>query len=211
MLEIIAHRGLWNKQSEKNSRNAIKSALEEGFGLETDIRDLNGDLVISHDVPISSNENIYFEELLDLYDAMRVNFKLALNIKSDGLSDILEAKLKNRIDAYFCFDMSVPDTLAYRDKKLKFYTRQSEHETNPPLYDDACGVWMDEFYSSWITEDIIKHHQKCNKGLAIVSPELHGRDYLSEWEKYRSIMMKNPDLDLILCTDFPLQARSYFG
>ena len=46
---ILAHRGLWQNVAAKNSISSIKLALVNGFGLETDIRDLDGELVISHD------------------------------------------------------------------------------------------------------------------------------------------------------------------
>ena len=48
---ILAHRGVWQNPVEKNSAAALRRALENGFGVETDIRDLDGQLVISHDPP----------------------------------------------------------------------------------------------------------------------------------------------------------------
>ncbi|UVV76362.1 hypothetical protein NXW84_21120 [Bacteroides fragilis] len=47
-MEIIAHRGFWNKESEKNTLTAIKRAIDNGYGFETDYRDNNGTIVISH-------------------------------------------------------------------------------------------------------------------------------------------------------------------
>ena len=49
------------------------------------------------------------------------------------------------------------------------------------------------------------------KKVCIVSPELHGRNYLHKWKNYKDISITNPELSIILCTDFPLEARSYFG
>jgi len=210
MIEIIAHRGLWEKPDQKNSISAIEAAFEEGFGIETDIRDLNGDLVISHDIPRVSQDNFFLEDLLDLHSSTSTDLTLALNIKSDGLCESLKEKLKNRTKNYFVFDMSVPDTLSYRHKSIKFFTRQSEYETCPPLYDDASGIWMDEFQLPWITKEIIENHHQNGKAVAIVSPELHGRTYENEWGKYKLISSHNPELNILLCTDYPLQARSYF-
>ena len=48
---ILAHRGVWGSKEEQNSRSAIKHALAGGFGIETDIRDHDGQVVLSHDVP----------------------------------------------------------------------------------------------------------------------------------------------------------------
>ena len=48
--QILAHRGIHNSNDEtKNSIGALIEAVEQGFGLETDIRDFKGDLYISHD------------------------------------------------------------------------------------------------------------------------------------------------------------------
>ena len=51
MINIIAHRGLWSEDVNfQNTKLAFQNALKNGFGIETDIRDSNGELVISHDV-----------------------------------------------------------------------------------------------------------------------------------------------------------------
>ena len=56
MLEIIAHRGLWqdtknpNDKSAQNTLKAFERAFEGGFGVETDLRDFAGQIVISHDI-----------------------------------------------------------------------------------------------------------------------------------------------------------------
>ena len=39
-MKILAHRGFWMNESEKNSREAIKRAFDYGFGIETDLRDI---------------------------------------------------------------------------------------------------------------------------------------------------------------------------
>jgi hypothetical protein len=211
LIEIISHRGLWRKPFERNSLASLRSSIDEGFGLETDVRDLNGDLVISHDMPTDSDENVTLDELLTIYCSSSCNLTLALNVKSDGLSSSIKEQLqKYKIENYFVFDMSVPDTLSYKNEGLNYFTRQSEYETEPVLYHEACGVWLDEFLSPWITKDIIRRHHQSGKRVAIVSPELHGRTYENEWEKYKSITSHNPELNILLCTDYPLQARSYF-
>ena len=104
---ILAHRGLWGKPSEKNSKSALFKALENGFGIETDIRyDKDIGLVISHDILNSSFNYLPFEELLIEYKKQKINSKIAINIKSDGLHEVLKEILENyRIDQYFIFDI----------------------------------------------------------------------------------------------------------
>ena len=49
-MQILAHRGLWTQTEEKNTVSAIKYAFQSGFGIETDLRDFQEKLVISHNV-----------------------------------------------------------------------------------------------------------------------------------------------------------------
>ena len=211
MIEIISHRGLWKNSDERNSYKSFEESLSNGFGIETDIRDHNGDLIISHDIPLQNYDYLSLDAFLELYKSKNSHNTLALNIKSDGLSYLLKKKLNQlNISNYFVFDMSVPDTLSYSKESVNFYSRQSEYEVDPILYKQCSGIWLDEFHSEWISEKLIKFHNSNNKKVCIVSPELHGRAYLKEWEKYKNIYIKNPDLSIIICTDFPLEARSYF-
>ena len=156
-VEIIAHRGFWLKTEEKNTLVAFHRALENGFGIETDIRDFNGDLVVSHDIPNTSCQPL--PDLFDLYNKAHGKYPLALNIKADGLSLLLKKQLSIfNIANYFVFDMSVPETLAYIRLGLAVFTRQSEYELTPSLYQKSEGLWLDEFNSSWINLEIIKEH-----------------------------------------------------
>ena len=123
-MEIISHRGFWKKSSEKNTMRAFERSFKNGFGVETDIRDYRGDLVISHDIPIGSS--ILFSHFLDLYSSMKRNLPLAINIKSDGLqAKILDYLYSNKITNYFLFDMSIPDHYIYIKNELITFTRHS--------------------------------------------------------------------------------------
>ena len=78
---ILAHRGYWRKPNEQNNISAIKLALQKGFGVETDVRDLNGNLVISHDPP--KLKNIFdLASFCKLVVQTKSTARLALNIKS---------------------------------------------------------------------------------------------------------------------------------
>ena len=60
---IISHRGYWGQNVNKNTKDAFKRSFNLGFGTETDIRDHDGTLVISHD-PADSDSllaNLFFE------------------------------------------------------------------------------------------------------------------------------------------------------
>ena len=59
-MKILAHRGCWNTEIKSNSPQAIRSALERGFGFESDLRDYSGKLVISHDMNYAKKPKKYF-------------------------------------------------------------------------------------------------------------------------------------------------------
>ena len=61
-MNIIAHRGFWRKEKEMNTSIAFSRAISSNYGIETDVRDCCGELVISHDVPIGNN--LSFDEFI---------------------------------------------------------------------------------------------------------------------------------------------------
>lgn len=209
-MEFLAHRGLWFEKHQKNTMEALTLALKEGYGLETDVRDLNGELVISHDMPQTGA--IPFEELLTHYKQNNFSSTLAINIKSDGLQQkLLELLTKHSIEKYFVFDMSIPDTLGYLKNGAKTYCRRSDIENHPELTRITQGVWLDELKSEWINEHVILTESKTTQSVCIVSAELHGRAFDGQWGHIkRAIELGCPASNLMLCTDFPQKAERYF-
>lgn len=208
-MKILSHRGYWKQKEEQNSETAIIRSLDSGFGFESDIRDNNGKLVISHEMPDSDCLSIdhVFIQLKQYHN----KYCFAINIKSDGIVQNLKKKLKEyNIQNYFVFDMSIPQMLEYKEHGLMYFTRQSEYEINPVLYKDANGIWIDSFDDeSWITEELLKTHLDNEKKVCIVSSELHGRCNKSLWRFLRNIRLDN---ELVyLCTDLPNEADAYFN
>ncbi len=209
MRKIIAHRGYWLNQSEKNTATAFNRALEYGFGIETDFRDLNGQLVISHDVPVEGAMNV--AEFIYIYKRTPVLAPIALNIKSDGLYPLIkDLIIQSGMTNYFVFDMSVPDTRGYLAEQIPVFTRLSEYETAPAFLDKSRGVWLDAFESEWYDEKVIQNLLSQEKQVAIVSPELHRRPHLQQWQFLKEHHFHKSDL-VSLCTDFPLEAKEYFN
>ena len=147
---ILAHRGYWEHISEKNTYTALRSALKRGYGIETDVRDLGGKLVISHDPPLS-NDLVTFDDFISAVLETKSIGRIALNIKADGLNEKIHRRLEEKLDdisKFFAFDMSLPDTLLYKKNSFPFYIRVSEYETCLYLVPDAIGVWVDNFTGS---------------------------------------------------------------
>ncbi|MBE5832915.1 MAG: hypothetical protein E7306_14405 [Butyrivibrio sp.] len=206
-MEIIAHRGFWKTDVEKNQKEAFLRAADNHIGSETDFRDYMEKLVISHNV--ADRTCLSADDFFAIYKGTRST--LALNIKADGIQYLLKELLnKNNITNFFCFDMSIPDTLEYIKSGLKFFVRESEYETINDLYDKADGVWADGFEGDeWITKDYIKTHRNKGKRVCIVSSDLHKRDYSSLWERLKDKEILD-DGGVILCTDYPDKAKEFF-
>lgn len=207
-MRILSHRGYWQDPSEKNQAVAFRRSFALGFGTETDIRDRLGELVIAHDPPVGGELTV--SEFFSLYNEYPTpDLPLALNIKADGLQARLQKLLDEfQIANYFCFDMSIPDAKLFADQGLRFFTRQSELEPEPSLYDRAAGVWVDGFYGEWFTEAALDRHLNHGKQVCVVSPDLHKRPHEPFWQNLRTWAIAS-DANLMLCTDFPEAAQAY--
>jgi hypothetical protein len=208
-MKVLSHRGYWKTVAEKNSPAAFERSFSMGFGTETDLRDLAGQLVVSHDPPLSGA--MAADELLTLHQRHDATLPLALNIKADGLQQLLLNRLERlpQLDA-FVFDMSIPDAIQWLKVGVPIFTRHSDVEPDPALYDSAVGIWLDGFHGDWWDGSVIERHLDAGKRVCIVSPELHHRDHRAAWERLASEGLPN-DGTMMICTDLPEEAREYFG
>jgi hypothetical protein len=209
---ILAHRGLWTDPADKNSRKALVAALDLGFGIETDFRDSDGMLWVSHD-PVTGDVAIRAARFFEECAGANRNAKLALNIKADGLqhmiSDAIEAA-RLPVERVFAFDMSVPDALGYIRRGFPVYSRASEYEPDPSFADVAHGVWVDNFTGSFPQLKKAAELLEYGHRVAIVSPELHGRAHKALWQEIvGSDLHRHPGFEL--CTDFPNEAYRFLG
>ena len=207
-MEILCHRGLWVKAKKQNTLNAFKMAFEAGFGVELDVRDFKSKIIISHD-PSLSTHPILLSDFFDLFKTYKQKNKMvAINIKTDGIAEAI-SRLVNQynISNYFTFDMSIPEMLHYKNIGLKYFSRLSEYEKKTVLINSASGIWLDAFESQWYDKDYLNRLLKNKKNICIVSAELHGRNNQSQW----SLLKKFSDSShLMLCTDYPYEAKEYF-
>lgn len=204
-MEILAHRGFWITEKEKNTETAFERAVNCSFGIETDIRDFQGKLVISHDLPDSYSQPL--DSFLSMCRARNTTCNIALNIKADGLCDLLVETMAEypQLNCFF-FDMSVPEQVSYMERGLPVYTRQSDYEREPVLYQESAGVWMDSWKENWIQEPHIERHLKNRKTIGMISPEIHGRDPAPLWGLIRKYRREQ----ILLCTNIPQKAEVYF-
>jgi len=206
---IISHRGFWKNEKEKNALIAFQHSLENGYGIETDLRDYGGEIVISHDIA-DENSMLFSDFMLLIMNYPPV--LLALNIKSDGLQQKVSADLRGYKN-YFVFDMSIPDALGYQKQGITNYTRFSDIEPLPALTIDADGVWLDNFGNNTLNVGTINEYVEQGKKIALVSPELHKFEYAGYWQEIKSYINMNPKhAEMIsICTDFPEEAQGFFN
>jgi glycerophosphoryl diester phosphodiesterase len=212
---ILAHRGFWLSTDEKNSLTAFERAFTAGYGVELDVRDFDGELVISHDPARASCPR--FSDVLALYQRHGMPGRLAINIKADGLAPHIAAatQAQSLRRSIFVFDMSVPDMISYVRHEIPTFSRHSEYEPTPAMLDACDGVWIDSFTTPRADETRMAAFQKSGKAVAMVSPELHGKPYREAWRIWRSALPSSTAdgaaSPIMICTDLPADAERYFG
>jgi len=200
---------MWETEQEKNSLTAVSRAFSLGFGIETDIRDRNGELVISHNPADESAAKL--EEVLKLWRQSENHPMMALNIKADGLylilGDVLEQYGAGAKD-YFLFDASIPEQYVYLKRGYHIFTRSSEFEPEPAFLEQSDGVWLDQFTDCGHIEAVLPELLAEGKMVVVVSPELHGRAHDKLWQYLYPFRNRE---NLALCTDMPKEAGRYLG
>lgn len=174
-MQVISHR--------VNSIALLKN-IPKFCGIEVDIRSNESQLIIHHD-PFEKGEN--FEEWLKFYK----HKTLILNVKEEGLEEhLLFLMSKYSIEDFFFLDQSFPflKKTAFNGES-RCAVRVSEYEdinTALSLTGKIDWVWVDCFSNFPLNK--IKADQLKNAGfkLCFVSPELQGRDSISEIINFRN-------------------------
>ena len=205
-MQIISHRGYWKTTEEKNKKIAFERSFNLGFGTETDLRDICGKIVISHDM--STGDEISFEEILQIMNGR--NLPLALNIKADGQADEIKRLLeKYNHTNYFTFDMSIPDLVVQVKKGLNAYTGISDINSGS-LFDKVNGVWLDIFNGEWYGPDYVKNLLNQGKKVCLVSSDLHKRDTNWQWNMLKESGLYKEE-NLMICTDKPEDFKDFIN
>lgn len=209
----LAHRGVWRKRPNQNTRDAISLAVSSGFGLEIDLRDHSGEIVVSHDPP--EEPPLKFERVLRLLTENSFSGVLALNVKADGLVPLISEfqEMLSGIDHFF-FDMSFPEKRRYLSAGYPIACRRSEFENASAELLEGNGVecrnvWIDAFETDWwiplAGDDIAPGNSRC----FFVSPELHGRNPEDAWRRIRDLYLEGREIGI--CTDLPEEFRKFLG
>ena len=224
MIKILAHRANLSGPHSvvENSLGACAEALALGFGLETDLRrDAAGRFYISHDPHSHTAENdlAAYSELFRRYPGP----ELAINVKELGYeSALVDLMLGGGLGAtgfYFDFELLEPATPGSAQRLIRALAGGDRVRLASRLSDRGEGlaqclaipgeiVWADEFDSLWLTENEVRQVRTAGRQCYVISPELHGFDAPARRRRWAEF--KNWQVDG-LCTDYPLEARDFFG
>ncbi len=158
-------------------------SLPPEVGVEFDVRDNNGNIVVEHDPFIGSL-------LLDTYLAAIGKRFLIVNSKSEGIEWKVLELLKKHGHTNYCFlDCSFP--MIYKLSQLgesRVAIRFSEYESLESVLfmkGRVKWVWVDCFTRFPLTKEIETRLHENGFSLCMVSPELQGQaDKRNEYLKY---------------------------
>lgn len=175
----------------------IANKLPINMGIEFDVRDSNGLIIVTHD-PFTVGEE--FETFLS---SLIVKRFLIVNIKSEGIeTKVLELLKKYSFEDFFLLDCTFPSIVKLSklgEKRIAL--RFSEYESFVNVIDNknkAKWVWVDCFTHFPLTKKMEEVFHAHGFKLCIVSPELQGQEELIEkYKKY--ISDENIQIDAI-CT-----------
>lgn len=231
MFKIIDHRTAWcdsfngmGDSSLQGTLQGAKKSFSINHGVEMDVRDCNGKVVVTQVLPTGGE--LLFEDILKEYKQLGCTGILAIDVKSAWIQrEIKRLFDEYEIENYFCFGLSIPEVLGYKNIGANYYLRDSEYESvdkSSALYTSAAGIWIDQFEPTnptRVTAKLLKHYLSDGKQVAITSPDLHlwGREkdtLLKCWGVYKqalSEMTEDEKSRVSLCTNFPKQARDFFN
>lgn len=203
------------------AQDLAPSAIPHRFGVEIDVREIAGELIISHDPAnhIIARRRDLLEnwlrkdrEFLDKKKAERPVY--AINIKCDGIEKEIEQMLWlfNIRDRSFVFDMSFPTLMNFKKLDIPYAIRISDLETAPhfDFFSGISAVWVDRWdWSEYVYPHVFGPTENNNRAIPhyYVSPELHGHQDLCEkaWLHAKETNMAG------VCTDFTNDAEKYFA
>lgn len=156
--------------------------LPDNMPIEFDIRDSNGDLIVTHD-PFTTGP------ILDYYLSHVGNRFCILNVKSEGIEwKILDLLKKHGIQNYFFLDCSVPMIhKLVRHGCSSIAVRYSEYESLESVLAWAGKVrwvWVDCFTAYPLTKETETLLHDAGFLLCLVSPELQGHTTLEETKEW---------------------------
>jgi len=148
-------------------------SLPENIGIELDVRDSGGHLLVTHDPFVRLEDSILLKEFLQ-YVGKRF---LIVNIKSEGIECAVLSLLQQfSIQDFFLLDCSFPMIVKLAKKgEKRIAVRYSEYEsleTVLSLEGKISWIWVDCFTRFVLDKKVEEQLHDVGFKLCIVSPEL---------------------------------------
>lgn len=169
-------------------------------GIEFDIRDSNGQLIVQHD---ACKEGQPFSEFLQFCPPTKFYI---VNIKAEGIEELAIKLLTERgIHNFFLLDCGMPSLVRLgRTGETRTAVRFSEYEsfeTVAAVAPFVSWIWVDVFTQLPLTKEISEQAKRLGLRLCLVSPELQGQP--EKREEYLSYCKENGIVLDAICTKQP--------
>lgn len=201
-MEILSHRA--NAATARDGSLGWEECFQRGWGVEVDVRDRNGEVVVSHSPCADGSTPPRLDELYAAWARSSTRPTVALNVKAAELHTLLDVAIPSN---WFWFDHAVPDLTEQLKAGLRCYARASDVEPELVRLDGVAGVWVDALKGSYPEREKILDWLSAGYQVAFVSPELHGRAHQAAWAQWREFADNSA---VSLCTKFPEEASEYF-
>lgn len=177
--------------------NLDPESFPEADGIEFDVRDSNGRIIVTHD-PFTEGQPL--EDFL--YFCPPEKFYI-VNIKSEGIElKILQLLKEYSIKNFFFLDCSIPMMVKlgkqYTTNLAVRYSEYESIETVKKMAHLVEWVWIDTFTKIPLTQEQEQELHSLGLKLCFVSPELQGQQ--SKVDQYiQDLENKQIKLDAVCC------------
>jgi hypothetical protein len=171
--------------------------LEDSDGIEFDLRSSGKEILVVHDA-FEDGQNFS-----DFSDILNKDKFYIVNIKTEGIEEEVVRILDRKgIHNFFLVDCGIPMIVKLGKKgETRIAVRWSEYEGMDSVHllkDFVQWVWVDTFSKLPLTPETEKEIRKLGFKIALVSPELHGKQ--ENLEKYKNYLKENKIQIDAVCT-----------
>jgi len=183
---------------------AVFSAAD---GIEFDIRDSNGQLIVQHD---ACKEGQLFSEFLTFCPQNKLYI---VNVKAEGIEELaIKLLTEHGIQNFFLLDCGMPSLVRLgRTGEKRLAVRFSEYESFETVVAVApfvSWIWVDVFTRLPLTKSFSEQAKQLGLRLCLVSPELQGQP--EKREEYLAYCRENGiELDAICTKQAYIPFRSF--
>lgn len=210
---IFSHRGIGFGKKE-NSLATLRSAIENGFSVEVDLRFQKNKIILSHNLNEEPEDTEEFSGLLKLMgDSPEAIFALHLKENSQDLFENIQRYLKP-FSNFLLFVTDFPQDNFIKnisgvlgESKLTLY--MSEKKFDRHLMDRVGYLWLDE--SKENIYDDLGFFARSKKKTICCSPELFMNPKKTDLERFERNLSSNSQDIFGICTDICLFYKGRFN